>query len=418
MLSRTCPILAGLLVVAIGGAAVAAEPAAPKVKWIFEAGSPVYSSPMVADLNGDGALEVVIIASATRKVIAVGANGKELWRAGDFRQRLTATPTVAQLDAAGGPEILVPSRDRGLVCFDATGKERWQVDVGGWLPWQVAVVTDAEGDGAAELYVSTDRFVFRIAPDGKIVWRTELPPPGVVDANYLAVGDTNGDGMSEIIAPVGWGGVVCLSAAGAVRWTSQVYAPVSGTPVIADIDADKRAEVICGTDDGVLFCLNGANGNVIWSHRTANGITTSIAVADVDADGKREVFFGDAGGYLYLVGADGLERWAWDALTNAESPPAIGDVDGDGAQEILVGIGNGDLLCMSANGDVEWRYPTGKRIVSSPTLCDVDGDGLTEILLTSHDMRLHCLSAGGRFNPSAILWPMIRFDAGQTGWAR
>jgi hypothetical protein len=172
MQSRIRPVLAAVLALATTAAAVAAAPAGPKVKWIFDAASPVYSSPVVADLNGDGALEIVIIASATRKIIAVGANGKELWRAGDFRQRVTATPTVAQLDRAGGPEILVPSRDRGLVCLDSTGAERWQVDLGGWLPWQSAVVADAEGDDVPEIYIGTDRFVIRIAPDGAIAWRT------------------------------------------------------------------------------------------------------------------------------------------------------------------------------------------------------------------------------------------------------
>jgi outer membrane protein assembly factor BamB len=148
--------------------------------WRTRVGGGVDSSPIVADINGDDRLEVVVTTLADASCYALdAASGNILWRhrfgptetcqhdehnicrprstgtyfTADAICRSYTTPLLADLDCDGHLEIVVGSNNGQLVVLDgATGMVRWQEDTGGMVRGS-PVLLDVDGDGYDELFV-------------------------------------------------------------------------------------------------------------------------------------------------------------------------------------------------------------------------------------------------------------------------
>ncbi|MBD3190300.1 MAG: PQQ-binding-like beta-propeller repeat protein, partial [Candidatus Heimdallarchaeota archaeon] len=101
-----------------------AAPSQPKAlgvteEWGYQTGSDVYSSPAVADLDGDGTLEV-LVGSDDDTLYCLSHTGSEEWgyQTGD---NVYSSPAVADLDGDGTHEVLVGSDDDTLYCLGLTG---------------------------------------------------------------------------------------------------------------------------------------------------------------------------------------------------------------------------------------------------------------------------------------------------------
>ena len=388
----------------------------PTLLWTYPAGSRMYASPVVADLDGKRGTEVLLESSEERKLICLGADHEERWTYKDFTLRITGTPTVGDLDGAGEPEIVVTTRNDGVVCLNAGGAVRWKASVEEGIPWGNAVIADADRDGRPEVYwISTSGQLQRRAADGSLAWERRMPRPG--PEGPVAVGDVNADGQDEIVFGCGPNSVFCVDNKGQDVWVFRGAGTFNNGPVIANVIGTPAPEVFVASADGVFYCLDGMTGRCVWNHRTFPcRIDTTIAVGDIDGDGSREILYGDGQGHLYCLGSRGEEKWCFMAGDWIESAPVLGDVDGDGEIEVIFGAANGNVYCLSSRGALKWTFPTKKRIAASPTLCDYDQDGRVEILIASHDGNLYCLTCGGPWKPDKILWPCRRGDIQQTGF--
>jgi outer membrane protein assembly factor BamB len=88
-----------------------------------------------------------------------------------------------------------------------------------------------------------------------------------------------------------------------------------------------------------------------WSFSTSDLVESSPAIADIDGDGKLEVLVGSHDGNLYcLDGRSGARKWAYRPRASAQffSSPTLADLDGDGLLEIIIGNNNSGLYVLGA----------------------------------------------------------------------
>jgi len=166
-------------------------------KWI------AYSEPTVADLNGDGKLDVYLNSRSYARgaYAAVHADGKPLWA--EFHNNDEGSDglgPVGDFDGDGKLEIGVPVLNGTLLCLNAAdGSHKWSIKT----PVTGDVIAaDVNSDGIMELlFAGRDGKLHAVSgKDGHEVW-------AIAASGQPIVADVDGDGLVEVLA-VGSDGVL------------------------------------------------------------------------------------------------------------------------------------------------------------------------------------------------------------------
>ncbi|XXX73568.1 FG-GAP-like repeat-containing protein [Sorangium sp. So ce134] len=343
------------------------------------------ASPVLADLDGDGRLDV-IQAAFDGKVYAFDADGGALrgWpvevhyegplAAEPARGRLIATPAVADFDGDGLPELLVGSSERlgdggeagAVYVLDARGTAAPSGPVlAGWpvtMPSLPLAPLVAEGIAASGV---VGRFGGTLAG---VVQGNGAPPlvlpasPGAQDGLLSAPAgalpparEGSPAGLDPTFGP--------LSPAAGAR----TMLPLGSHPALGDIDQDGTPDVIAaGASEAAALALAGARGAeqpgphllAVWSGRSGamlprapfvledHTLGNSQAVVDLNGDGYPEVLTGSSGYFLHAFDGCGREPRGFPKFTGQTiaTTPAVGDLDGDGTLEVVVGTRDGWLF--------------------------------------------------------------------------
>jgi hypothetical protein len=391
-------------------------------------------SPAVADLDADGGMEIIVARGALVQVW--DAEGALVWTYDTGVGRIWASPVVADLRAdLPGLEIAVAAREQ-LHMISADGS----VVAGFPVSWEDELRSlaagDIDADGALELVVApahggpTD-VIAAYESDGSQV--AGFPPnaagvsgcaaddkcylAGCFDQN-LAVGDLNGDGQADIVAP-----------------HDNAYVSIHmGSGEAFDADPDFAAQ----KTPGVRYLHALAEAQQGWapdedSALQAHFTNTAPAIADLDGDGTPEVvMLGSVqnaaqtdrlrGVGLWVVGADVSRRpgfdppihfpgylaglWDYDGtnVVGATNQVSIADIDADAPGKEIVFAGfDGAIHAVGSSGAILWSssYTSDDRVLTGGVVIgDLDRDGVPEIVFASYSpdedkSKLFVLDAGG-----------------------
>ncbi len=368
-------------------------------------------SAAVADVDGDGRNEIIV--PRADMLLVWGPDGELEWSYETGAGRIWASPVVADLDADGALEIAIASRDQVFV-LEGDGS----LHPGSPMTWDDELRSLAAGqlddDAELELVVAPARggpsdVMHAFDVDGQPV--AGFPPlgsgsSGCDDACYLAgcfdqnlaVGDLDGDGRADIVAPhdnayasihrstgeafdaaegfsaLKTPGVRYLHDLDQARqgWAEDEEAAdqahfTNTAPAIADVDGDGTPEVIMvgsvqnaaqiDRERGVALWVVGPDAARrpgferpfhapgyragLWDFEGTNVVaaTNQVAVADIDPGYEGlEMVFADFDGTMHAVSADGREVWATSFTTSNDvltAGVAIADLSADGIPEIV-----------------------------------------------------------------------------------
>lgn len=327
--------------------------------------SGVFSTPALADVNGDGQLEIGF-GGYDRHVYLLNARGRVIWyyQAADT---VWASPAFADVNADGRKEMIVatdisansrirpPTRNGGyLYAFPTTRMKPkmirfrtrylWITAIN-QVPWSSPVVADVMPSSAGPEVIIASGYYF--SPKTRGHWikifsgltgkllRTLAAPSA--SATSVAVADLNDDGYAEVVAPVngsrdfggdGRGHVLAWTPAlsSSPVWDVIPYSRGSNTtfnfhsPVIADLDCNGSMEVIV-TNGPAVSVLNGSDGTQLSCEdrdclsgkktmRTGGVLSAAAAVDDMDLDGIPEVVASGSG-----------KVYAWENFEALQSSP-------------------------------------------------------------------------------------------------
>ena len=194
-----------------------------------------YSPPVIADIDGDGDYEVVLggdhesSQSTDNQGISTWVLNHDMTRpAGwewpkdsgpplayeDIGNNIVPTypaPAIGDLDAEGGPEIVVPAYDGLLYAYRSDGEVLWTFGFGQASPYvgmSEALIVDLNGDGSPEIVFTTfsegepsmpqtPAHLVVLDAGGNELHRVELSGRGSMAAP--SVGDLDGDGQLELV---------------------------------------------------------------------------------------------------------------------------------------------------------------------------------------------------------------------------
>lgn len=405
----------------------------------------------LADVNGDGYLEIVLGTHESRSVYVWDYLGNELpgWPQTNF-DSIYCKPAVGDVDPSyPGLEIIVVGKGGSggpihrLYAWHCDGTELigWPQSVGWTGPWISPVLFDIDDDDDLEIILcqiySTNGRVLVFNHDGTLYpgWPQSIDIAGVSTAS---VGDVDNDGVVEICAQ-GYSSLYLWDKDGNLEPGWPIVDPdrwsCVSQPVLADIDFDGDLEILHAYYYGPPVFQNyvgiyhhDGSDFANWPQEFPGGQTfTTPVVADIDHDGDLEVF---GGGHMMAPlkallarhhTGDTVAGWPVVVSTMECSPIAFDlDLDDAGNREIIIGDNStpGHLYAFNDDGSIlpDWPLPTGCALPNSPSVGDVDADGDIEIAFVAGGYVNLWTAPGVTYIPYLTEWGTWFHDNWNTGW--
>jgi hypothetical protein len=264
------------------------------------------------DIDGDGQVEIIFGIEGAPPLLYVyrvdGTNKPGFPIQLPYRTWMNcSSPVLADLNGDGRIEIGI-GVEIGVAFFDAQGHA-----LPGWpftwfttqnLAWSAPAVGDIDGDGMNEVVVGENTLgssgVYAIRADGTLMpgWPKQTSP--VFSSPSLA--DIDGDGVLDVVAQDGdptWMGYRLYAwhgdgsdVTGFPKSLTTEWNGSRANPAVGDVDGDGQLEIVTVTSDGYLHVVRSNGMDFAGYPKMTPGIDliSSPQLADVNADGEQEIF--------------------------------------------------------------------------------------------------------------------------------
>ena len=355
--------------------------------WTFSTNDTIKSSPVIADINGDNIVEIVV-GSCDSCVYVIDKDGNLVW-VDTLTGRVIGSPAIADLDGDGIAEVVIPSDNSKIVCLNGEdGSEKWTHNFISGIS-SSPVISSVDSDHKLEV-IGVGLFLRVLnGEDGSTSWLYMNGTPGLCSP---CVGDIIGfDGIEDIAVGQGNSVKIYDGYNQELSMTITTSDEVLSTPTIGDINADSLNELLFGSNNDTLYALSG--DSVLWKYGTGGDVRSSPAIADIDGDGINEIVFGSNDGYIYVLnGEDGSVLWTYQTYEEMQSSPSLCDFNRDGLIDVVEASTQGSIYIISGDGTLLWSLNVGTSFYSSPALGDVDSDGNIDIAIGGTNGKLYFFS--------------------------
>ena len=351
------------------------------VRWRIDTSREgVHPEFAVADLDGDGRLDIVG-GSKDGKVFALsGKDGHVLW-SHDSRSPSQTRPVIGDGDGDGKPDVFLGTGTTGFLCLRGKdGAARYYVRTG-QRTFMVDALKDFTGDRCTDPVT--------VSWDGTFTWWSgrsllELKPAAVTTLSL----EGRPVGPPQSIP----GGVLVVTENGRV-WNVNVGGKshskfdAGPAPRAWAVDADGRSLVLADKTEVAMWSVS--DKSCTW-RRKIGATPVAVSIGPVVAVSTEE------GHVVALDLADGSERWRFRADQEIAGRAVWADLDGDGILETIATSQDRRIYVLDARGGMRWYAPATDALSGTPVVADLNGDGLPEIIAGAADGKVVAVSMSSR----------------------
>jgi len=281
---------------------------------------------------------------------------------------------------------------------------------------------DLDGNGDMEIVVAArNGFIYAFNHDGGSYGSRFV---GTI-TTFLAVGDITGDNADDIAFGSGFD-LKCLDGQTLDTIPNFPFTTgdvITGAPLLFDVDGDANAEIVFGSKDRTLYCLN-STGQNIAQYPIYLG-TELLSTPCVFSEADRDLGILGSDGRFWIANQDGIVREFDEASHNmlTYASPIVGDVDRDGDPEAVIVNGYGTVYIYSRD-TLEQKFDIliDTIFYYTPGLADIDDDGFLEIIMPNSSKTLYVSNKNGSSANNFplpldefILYPLMIADLDDNG---
>ncbi len=396
-------------------------------KWQSNFETTSGTTPITADIDGDGTPEVIIVkrtsGSASEIQIIDGLTGT-------LESSINVSTTafvnetglaVADVDKDGTSEIFI-AQNGVLLRFEHDGTQTAGFGLPGFgdnLSSKIGIA-DFDGDGSSEVYFnnrifnSTNLFVLVVLPIITSPDAQQAVAVDVLDDNVCP----NCEGMELVMGNKVYA-VDVISGNATIAMEADLSLE-NGMVSIADIDKDGDLDAVVsalipsnvGLTPNLIYGWDLQTNTILGQYDPGDNASQAM-IADIDGDDQLEIVFRTSTDIVAL-NLDFTLSWMTPSVENANNLSSLVsfDFDGDGDFEV-VGRGSEALEILDGtNGNILSTSPIfSNSKVESPVIVDVDGDGLTEILVVGASTQANANNDIGflrAYESSTFSWQSTR----------
>ncbi len=336
--------------------------------------------PAVSDFNGDGILDIATTNVTHKPILIDGKSKLPRWLVDTMPASTTSPLLAADVNQNNLDDILYLSQDGRLVAID--GKHGAEIWVSPFFDQPVTgppVASDFDGDGL----------------------------------NDVAIADIDGT------IHIGYNQILSLD------WQKIATGiPIRSPLTAADLDNDGDAELLCGSERGIVFLLDGANRSILGTidinenlnqalgtFYEDNQIRYPIGVTDLTGDGRGDLIISTVQGRILAIDGVSRDRLWHDVLTDELSlnversqPFAIGDLNSDQQTDVAAISTQGEIRAYRGAGQdqqaqVLWRaQPETPAAVYGLAVGDINKDQAADLIFNDEDGILWLLDGKSGMN--------------------
>lgn len=233
------------------------DPRDGSVVWetLVEAGYFLQTAPVLEDINSDGILDVIVATYNLDSLCNVYAfsslDGETIWKSSDNTFSIYHAPTVADLDGDGIMEVVVSDFYGFLHCFNGSdGTSKWSYEhIQNGYSASPTTLADLDKDGNLDI-ISFSRNQLCIVDHLGNLKHSFITPKGNYTFRGGIVSDVDGDSNLDILFANDLGMVYAINGmTGNMLWDidlAQIYGRplnLDHAPLIADFDKDGLLEL-------------------------------------------------------------------------------------------------------------------------------------------------------------------------------
>ncbi len=316
---------------------------------------------------------------------------------------------AADLNGDGAADIVTTESSRSIAVVlnrgDGVFLDSVTYSLGAAIPFGLAV-DDLDGDGDLDLVVATVRGGRILLNHGDGVFDEPVVLFRGDDAHAVQVGDLDGDGDPDLV-------FTGMATDTLMVWLNHGDATFESFPVtlsravhgafaLADLDSDGDLDVAAVIENHVVVFLNRGDMTFARSGRLPTAFQTAIGYGDLDGDGDIDLLtHGRGQADLAIFPNRGDATFGAPLEFDFNLPNftfrgvACADYDGDGDRDVAV-VGGAGVLLVNAGGlnFTVFEDRTSQFGGYSIATADFDGDGLADLATESRSFVYLALNHG------------------------
>ena len=385
----------------------------------YYAATSFCSAAAIADLHADNKLDLITVSSTGgRNVQVIRGNGDGTFRGalsfGFQSSDLITSQAVADFNGDGLPDIVILNGSSELGVMLNTGNYSFSVSPLVNYGFEAGNVTaaDVNNDGKMDVIVAGPSHISTLLGNGNGTFQAPFiieVPTFIFPSHVVAVGDFNGDGKPDIAFSSSTAGLTAGASStsfgilfgngdgtfqGLQLQDSYSLTQTNTGVLAADVNGDHKLDIVAIGSSSVAIYLN--NGNGIFTTGNTYQLSSSyldanVAIADLRGNGKKDIVISKVDFFnpkltVLLGNGNGtfsLTTYPLNSTVNPQTGSAltVGDFDGDGKLDVAIAeIGQLEILSGLGTG----AFGASTLYQSSATgviaAADMAGGGVSDVV--------------------------------------